>query len=193
MTKDDDLHDLPDHGTGNNTAGTEERAPRTPLAGIGAALRRLRMHRGLRQYEAAEAAGITKAMLSAYETGKRRPSLKTLDSLLRSMGAHLGDLHLAMMEERRGYRRPRADGTGWREGGRSLEVREPAASEWPATDTQRPDVYALLGIEGPLPPEEERALEEMLRGFLKLLRFMHRNLANGGRAAGGLGGGPYGG
>lgn len=163
----------------SSEAGAEAEAePATPLSEIGAALRRLRMQRGLRQYEAADAAGVTKAMLSAYETGKRRPSLKTLDRLLAAMDAHLGDLHRALMAERhqkdylagdRSVSRPHlvseAGGPAYADsgyGGLSLG----AAA----------DVYDLLGLHDPLPPEEERALSEMLRGFLKLLRFMHHNM-----------------
>lgn len=67
-----------------------------PLADIGPALRLLRESRGLRQNVAAERGGVTKSMLSAYERGKRRPSLKTLDQLLAALGADLGDLARAV-------------------------------------------------------------------------------------------------
>lgn len=173
----------------------------TPLADIGSALRRLRMQRGLRQYEAADAAGVTKAMLSAYETGKRRPSLKTLDSLLTALNAHLGDLHRALVMERKqaryleeggpGHRwevregRPGGSGAGEATGepsGTGDGAAEPAAglplpSPW--FEGTPVDVYDLLGLSEPMPPDEERALSEMLRGFLKLLRFMHRHAAAG--------------
>lgn len=66
------------------------------LRSIGPALRLLRERRDLRQYVVAERAGVTKAMLSAYENGKRRPSLGTLDRLLAALGADLGDLARAM-------------------------------------------------------------------------------------------------
>jgi len=183
----------PDPAAGaSREAGAEAEAEAaTPLSEIGAALRRLRMQRGLRQYEAADAAGVTKAMLSAYETGKRRPSLKTLDRLLAAMNAHLGDLHRALMAERhqnsylagdQSVARPHliseAGGPAYADsgyGGLSLG----AAA----------DVYELLDIHDPLPAEEERALSEMLRGFLKLLRFMHHNMhQNIGAAGGGDGG-----
>jgi len=176
----------------------------TPLTDIGPALRRLRMRRGLRQYEAAERAGVTKAMLSAYETGKRRPSLKTLDSLLEAMQAHLGDLHRALVEER--HRRAldaraaasRGDddeaagttsGDSTRRG--DFEVRDGGASwgagwesprggpeVWPSP---RPpaDLYRLLELDGPLSAEEELALGELLQGFLKLVRYVRRRAALG--------------
>jgi len=151
----------------------------TPLGGLGPALRRLRMARGLRQYEAAEKAGVTKAMLSAYETGKRRPSLKTLDRLLDAIGVDLGDLHRALTFERR--RQGRDDGAS--------ELAEPPFhydAAWNAQQGHRGwftaprlDIPDLLGIDHPLPPEEELALSEMLHGFLKLLRFMHRHAGGG--------------
>lgn len=60
------------------------------------ALRWLREERRLRQYEIAEAAGITKAMLSAYETGKQKPSLDSLDKLLTALDCDLADLQHAL-------------------------------------------------------------------------------------------------
>lgn len=66
------------------------------IAAIGPALRALREARGLRQYITAERARITKAMLSAYENGRRRPSLGTLDRILGALEAGWGDLARAM-------------------------------------------------------------------------------------------------
>lgn len=172
----------------------------SPLSGIGPALRRLRMRRGQRQFETAEAAAITKAMLSAYENGKRRPSLKTLDQILAALEADLGDLHAALTLERR--ERARAahaaqEMQAVEETQRGEAAREalpnappdelgepparygdeaPAAEPWPELAWRRSpevDLYRALGLRGPLPPTEERALSEMLVGFLKLLRFLH--------------------
>ena len=64
--------------------------------GLGRALRWLREKAGLRQYETAQAAGITKAMLSAYETGKQSPSLESLEKVLGALGADLMDLTRAL-------------------------------------------------------------------------------------------------
>ena len=70
---------------------------RTPiLNGLGQALRWLRDRQGKKQYQVAEAAGITKGMLSAYETGRQRPSLKTLEKILDTLGCDLNDLHNAI-------------------------------------------------------------------------------------------------
>ena len=70
---------------------------RTPiLSGLGHALRWLRDRRGRKQYEVAESAGITKGMLSAYETGRQRPSLETLEKILDTLGCDLNDLHNAI-------------------------------------------------------------------------------------------------
>jgi transcriptional regulator with XRE-family HTH domain len=53
---------------------------------VGAALLHLRCERRLAQYMLAEMAGMTKGMLSAYETGKQCPSLLSLVKLLAAMG-----------------------------------------------------------------------------------------------------------
>jgi transcriptional regulator with XRE-family HTH domain len=140
------------------------------------------MQRGLRQYEAAQAAGVTKAMLSAYETGKRRPSLKTLDSLLTAMDADLGDLHRALMSHRREVSYLASDAAvprRWDIGEPELEwaTRPPGGAGCRRGPV---DVHDLLGLREPLPAEEEQALAEMLHGFLKLLRFMHHGPATGG-------------
>lgn len=63
---------------------------------LGKALRWLRDCQGKKQYEVAESAGITKGMLCAYETGKQRPSLETLDKILRALGSDLLALHEAL-------------------------------------------------------------------------------------------------
>src|SRR6188472_1233818 len=64
--------------------------------GLGRALRWLRDRQGKRQYQVADAAGITKAMLSAYETGKQKPSLDTLEKILTALECDLNDLHKAL-------------------------------------------------------------------------------------------------
>src|SRR5262249_8964891 len=70
--------------------------------GLGRALRWLRDRQGKRQYQVADAAGITKAMLSAYETGKQKPSLDTLEKILSALECDLNDLHnsLQIVNER---------------------------------------------------------------------------------------------
>ena len=71
--------------------------PRAPLlTGLGQALRWLRERQSRKQYRVADDAGITKGMLSAYETGRQRPSLETLDKLLETLGSDLNDLHNAL-------------------------------------------------------------------------------------------------
>jgi transcriptional regulator with XRE-family HTH domain len=160
----------------------------TPLDRLGPALRRLRKKRDMKQYEVADAAGVTKAMLSAYETGKRRPSIRTLESLLEAMRASLGDLHMALMAEQREARTNELyPGTG----GGGDELGEAPVRYDSGYDGGRTghlgswdygpgvDVYQALGIEEPLLPPVERALDEMLRGFLKILRFMHERMVRG--------------
>ena len=139
--------------------------------GLGRALRWLRDRQGKRQYQVADAAGITKAMLSAYETGKQKPSLDTLEKILTALECDLNDLHNALQIvnerpeaiRRSGGLRGRAPGPGTqRESGR---------------DGESPNVYNILGINRPLPPMEEQALSEMLRGFHKLVRYLHDSVA----------------
>jgi transcriptional regulator with XRE-family HTH domain len=66
------------------------------LTGLGQALRWLRERQARKQYRVADDAGVTKGMLSAYETGRQRPSLETLDKLLETLGCDLNDLHNAL-------------------------------------------------------------------------------------------------
>ncbi len=129
----------------------------------------MRERRGKKQYQVAASAGITKGMLSAYETGRQRPSLETLDKILDTLESDLNDLHNALQIVN----------------GKPVIARSPARAAWdhyplagvPASEVaeaQRPvDVYGALGIEGPLPAEEERALTEMLDGFHRLVRYLH--------------------
>lgn len=72
-----------------------ERCP-SLLAGLGPALRWLRYRRGKKQYLVAIAAGITKGMLSGYESGRCRPSVESLAQVLTALGCNLNDLHNAL-------------------------------------------------------------------------------------------------
>jgi transcriptional regulator with XRE-family HTH domain len=132
----------------------------TVLNGLGQALRWLRDRLGKKQYQLAEAAGITKGMLSAYETGRQRPSLETLEKLLGTLGCDLHDLHNAIQIVNG---RPAAMRPG------RLEA-EPGGGR----DRGFPDLYSVLGQSDPLPPELERAFGQLLDGFHKLIRYMHR-------------------
>jgi transcriptional regulator with XRE-family HTH domain len=147
---------------------------RTPiLSGLGQALRWLRDRRGKKQYQVAESAGITKGMLSAYETGRQRPSLETLEKILSTLGCDLNDLHNAIqiINGRPEGMRRRGEGVGAEdeEGGAG-----PPAASGPG---ERLDVHRILGRRESLPPEEERALTEMLEGFHRFLRYLHDTLA----------------
>ena len=59
---------------------------------LGPALRWLRQRRAMKQHEVADAAGITRPMLSAYERGKVHPTLDTLDTILDALGCTLSQL-----------------------------------------------------------------------------------------------------
>lgn len=134
--------------------------------GLGRALRWLRDRQGKRQYQVADAAGITKAMLSAYETGKQKPSLDTLEKILDALDCTLNDLHnsLQIVNERpEAIRRPGGRDSGWTRPAQDMFGGERTGS----------DVYHVLGINRPIPPIEEQALSEMLQGFHKLVRYFH--------------------
>jgi transcriptional regulator with XRE-family HTH domain len=143
------------------------------LNGLGQALRWLRDRQGKKQYQVADTAGITKGMLSAYETGRQRPSLETLEKILDTLGCDLNDLHNAIQiingrpekmkrrgegAELEGDPAPRAEGGG----GRS-------------------EVQRVLNRRDPLPFEEERAFSEMLDGFHRLLRYFHDRMERASR------------
>lgn len=143
--------------------------------GLGRALRWLRDRQGKRQYQVADAAGITKAMLSAYETGKQKPSLDTLEKILVSLECDLNDLHNALQivnERPEGIRRPGALREAW-------NAFSPEAAE--ETDESGRaggfSVYRILGLNRQLPPQEEQALSEMLDGFHKLVRYLHKTIS----------------
>jgi transcriptional regulator with XRE-family HTH domain len=145
---------------------------RTPiLNGLGQALRWLRERQGKKQYQVADSAGITKGMLSAYETGRQRPSLETLEKILDTLGCDLNDLHNAIQiingRPEKMRRRDEAAAGG----------EEASASAEPESAEGRADVQRLLGRSAPLAPEEERALGEMLEGFHLFLRYLHGALA----------------
>jgi transcriptional regulator with XRE-family HTH domain len=143
--------------------------------GLGRALRWLRDRQGKRQYQVADAAGITKAMLSAYETGKQKPSLDTLEKILSALECDLNDLHNALQivnERPEAIRRPGSSRVSWQSYYRDSQESLPEA-----TDVSGLNVYRILGLNRQLPPQEEQALSEMLDGFHKLVRYFHGTLS----------------
>lgn len=143
------------------------------LSGLGQALRWLRDRRGRKQYQVAASAGITKGMLSAYETGRQRPSLDTLEKILDTLGCDLNDLHNAIqiVNGRPEQMRRRGEGAGSEDG----PPAGPPAGGFPGGG--KVEVQRILGRHEPLPPEEERALADMLDGFHRFLRYLHETLA----------------
>src|SRR5262245_59262305 len=117
--------------------------------GLGRALRWLRDRQGKRQYQVADAAGITKAMLSAYETGKQKPSLDTLEKILAALECDLNDLHNALQIVNE---RPEAIR---RSSGRDLWAGQRRDSQDLSRDggegVPPPNVYNILGLNRPLP------------------------------------------
>lgn len=131
------------------------------FTGLGKALRWIRNRQGKKQFEVAEAANITKAMLSSYENEKQRPAVDTLERILDAMGIDLDYLAHAMRVVRQEEERR----TG-----------EPPAT--PRHTLQPPpfepylDLERVLGLRRPLDPAEERAVGQMLDGFHGLLRYL---------------------
>lgn len=131
---------------------------------LGRALRWLREAKGVRQYQVADTAGITKAMLSAYETGRQKPSLETLDKILVALGCDLRELHRAL------------DVFRIHDPGRLSAYaaeRPPARPLASAGAAGAAEVSTLLGLEQPLAPADERALEDVVESFHRLLRHLH--------------------
>lgn len=136
---------------------------------LGKALRWLRTRQDRKQYEIADKAGITKAMLSAYETGKQNPSIETLEKILEALHVDLPDLHHALTVNR-GEGEGKTEETGaWRNFQRQ-RLRTFGGAE------PRLNVYQVLDIDRPLPADQEFALSQMLAGFHSLVRHMYREL-----------------
>jgi transcriptional regulator with XRE-family HTH domain len=144
------------------------------LNGLGQALRWLRDRQGKKQYQVADAAGITKGMLSAYETGRQRPSLETLEKVLETLGCDLNDLHNAIqiINGRPEKMKRRGEGVGDEEAAPAVEGRPQGMDEGGRSALQR-----ILGKSEVLPIEEERAFTEMLDGFHRLLRYFHETFS----------------
>lgn len=64
----------------------------TAFRGLHQALRQLRIESGMTQADLADAAGIGRATIQAYESGRRKPRVETLESLLGAMDVGLEDL-----------------------------------------------------------------------------------------------------
>jgi transcriptional regulator with XRE-family HTH domain len=142
------------------------------LSRLGAALRWLRDRQGRKQYQVADSAGITKGMLSAYETGRQRPSLETLEKILQTLGCDLNDLHYALRVVNGDLEAPSAT-----PGRFSGEPRRPwEGFSGPTSQNDAALLAEILGGHRPLDPEEEAALLQMVKGFHRLLRFFHHSL-----------------
>ena len=134
------------------------------FTGLGRAIRWLRDRQNTRQYQVADAAGITKAMLSAYETGKQKPSLDTLEKILTALECDLNDLHKALQIVND---QPEALSRSGMLREESLPYRREEEGE------AHLDLYRVLGLSRQIPAEEERALSELLEGFHKMVRYLH--------------------
>jgi len=129
------------------------------FTGLGRALRWIRQRQGKKQYEVAEAANITKAMLSSYENEKQRPAIDTLERILDALEIDLDYLAYAIRVVRQEEER--------RSGRRLAPV---ASLPQPSFD-QYLDLERSLGLDRRLDPAEEQAVGQMLEGFHSLLRY----------------------
>jgi transcriptional regulator with XRE-family HTH domain len=62
------------------------------VAEVGRALRTLRQQRRMTQRDVAEAAGVSSALLSSWETGKHGLHLESLDKVMAVLGVDLADV-----------------------------------------------------------------------------------------------------
>ena len=147
--------------------------PTSVLSGFGHALRWMRDRHSRKQYQVAKAAGITKGMLSAYETGRQKPSLDTLGKLLETLGCDLYDLHNALQIVNGRPLQPRGRET---DGGRI-----PVSVEGSLAAT---NVRQVLGLASPLGPDEEEALRRVIEAFNDLLAVWRRNAHGSGERSG---------
>ena len=152
--------------------------PASPvLTGLGQALRWLRERQARKQYQVANDAGITKGMLSAYETGRQRPSLETLEKLLETLRCDLNDMHNALQivngrpERMKGWqlRDARSDLTDF------ADLTDPSVEPWPddrpfgpaAHAAARRDTGQAVGDPGrPVPRQRPAAAGMPDLGFL---------------------------
>jgi transcriptional regulator with XRE-family HTH domain len=148
----------------------------TVFTGLGQALRWLRERQTRKQYQVADLAGITKGMLSAYETGRQRPSLETLDKLLDTLGCDLNDLHNAIQIVNG---RPEAIRKFAAGPDQPYPFRRPGSAA-PDEVAEAPDaaaLYQVLGRAVSRPEPEDRALSQMLDGFHRLIRYWDQALS----------------
>lgn len=147
--------------------------------GLGKALRLLRDKRSRSQKEVAAAAGVTPPMLSAYENDRTSPEIETLDKILQlGLEASLADLTWAL--DVVNDRLPRREHPGLA----PADVRRPGTLRG-ALD---PALASLLSGGGePLPPALEQGYAEIVRGLLRISRFVFESVARppGGEEGGG--------
>ena len=147
-------------------------AAMTRFANIGKALRFLREQRGWSQKDLAQAAHITGAMLSNYETGEKKPSIDSLGKVLDALGLYLGkfDDALDVVNERplRGGALGAAENAGGSPGGGEGEI----------------DVRAFIGADGELPSDLAEGFVEMVKGFRRVARYMYRSILDSRRRNG---------
>lgn len=142
---------------------TEERfKPASQFSRLGKAIQWLRQEAELRQNEVANRAGITKAMISSYESGRSQPTVATLDKILSAIGADMYELcdALDLVNDRKRRLQRTAGVSGGNLGGVDL---------------------GALQL-GTLAPGEEEAFQQMFDGFRRWVQFL-RSTSQGTRVA----------
>ncbi len=122
---------------------------------LGKAIQWLRQNAELRQNEVASRAGITKAMISSYESGRSQPTLMTLDKILAAVGANLYAFSEAL----------------------DLVNNRPRQIPPPPNKSFQ-NIEALKALDlGNLASGEQEAFEQMLVGFRRWLLFLRDSAA----------------
>lgn len=125
---------------------------------LAGALRLLRDHRGLTQHQLARAIESPVKQISAYETGRQRPRIETLDRILGAIGADAMDLAETMAALERGeIQAPHVRGVP-RGRPRTLPAPAPAVPAPGAAEELSPELRELA----PRLPEIEKLANDVL-------------------------------
>lgn len=100
-----------------------------PFEHIGTGITILRARAGLRQSELARAAGVTRAQVSNYESGRQRPTLDSLEKIMTALEADIFDLASALQEADRSASRLAVEEAEAPAGERAWQERQQALRE----------------------------------------------------------------
>jgi transcriptional regulator with XRE-family HTH domain len=142
---------------------------------LGKALKWLRSQRGWAQKELASAAGITRSMVSSYESGKQSPTLTTVDKIMTALEADLCDLHRAVEHVNGRPMTVHELSAHFRGQARSPKV---SRRKRPGSDKVGAEVPEPAGAQGEqlLSDDLERALSDTVAGVNDAVAGVHRLL-----------------